>query len=414
MFSSHLSNLYKTVNYFERNGHMDGNNNNTVETEFTALSRLVFFSASVILTLLGVKLGGAFEILSLILASSLMLISSLAAKNILTSVLSFFPGIISYIIYALFVADTSGGYISVFLAAFPALFSVIPTLGIWMALKLKMSRSHAIAFTSVLCVCFLTFILALRIKVYMGVLDVSTVRAVIDAFFEPIEEMLSSLTYDHGSTNIQFYSDSDIANIINTAKRTLIGTVGAAMLIFVYLVTFASRLILSVFGLSRLFPTDEIHVIAFRPSEKNDMDICIERIRTHWRIDMSTVGATFAVIAYFTELLFSDPEKNYLIVTVAENILILLLPGLVYVGFRAFMATVTGISRGFFGILPPNGKRKSGRPILFILGIVLFVFSPTVVFLCLAANGVIDIFSESFRKKGAYNVMKNNIGNRKE
>lgn len=373
--------------------------------------RIILFAIAAILALFAVEADGFLNIILLIFGSSVMLVSALTAKNTFETVSSLMPGVAAYIIGFLTSMIYSGDVEYALIRALPAVFAILPSLGIWTAMKFNKSRSVSIAFSAFLCVIAVIFSSAVKIKIYIGALDISTVRAVLDEYFGSIGEMLSNFTYDNGTADIQLYNDADIANIVNTAKRTMIGTLGASMLVLSYFVTAAARFIAVVLGVYKIFPTDERDEVTLMPT-KDGVGVYFEHIRSPWRIELSTVSAGVAVAAYFVKMLFSSDDQ-LTAVTAAENLMILLLPGLVYVGLRAFMMLITGNSRGIFGIRSP-GKSTVKAIIFTVIGIAMLIVSPAALLLCLALNGIIDIFSENLRRKSALRVGENNKSDRKE
>lgn len=390
------------------------NTNKTAQLGIFA--RVIFFAAAAVLALFSAdSASGMPGAAASIIGAALILVSALSANNPVDTAASFLPGIAACFIYALIWADRSDGIGAAFLSAAPSLFMTILAFGLWFTVRLGKSRASSIAFTASICVILWMLCAAARIRYYTGKLDITTVRAVLDAFFDPVRSMLASIKFDHGDTSMQVYSDADIANMINATKRTFIGTLGALMLIAAYLVTAAARIISATFGVFSVFPTEERDEIAIMPTGENDdnVGIFVERVRLPWRIEVSTVSAVVAVAAYFVCMLFSDPDRQLAAVTVAENLMILLMPGLVYVGIRSLACGLTGNSRGLFG-LRSGRKNPLGSIIIFFMAIVLFFVSPAAPLMLMSLNGVIDIFSENFRRSGASRIGGNDIDDRKE
>ena len=371
---------------------------------FAAAAALAIFSAYSKMSLSGIAAS--------LIGAALILVPALASGSGFDTVSAFLPGIASYFIFAV-TWGRSEGFREAFISALPVLFMTVLAFGLWSTVKLRMNRAASIAFTASLCVIFWLLCAAVRIRAYTGKLDLDTIRAVLDAFFDPFRKVLASITFDNDGSNLQLYSDTDIENMISTAKRTFIGSLGALMLVAAYLVTVAARVVSALCGVFSVFPTEERDEIAIMPNDDGDsVGIFVEHIRLPWRIEISTISAVVAVAAYVVCILFQTPEKQLAAVTVAENMLILLMPGLVYVGVRSLIYGLSGNSRGLFGLRP--GKKNAFGPIVVaVAAVALFFVSPAAPLILLALNGVIDIFSENFRRASASHIV-DDAGDRKE
>ena len=364
-------------------------------------ARIGFFAAATALALFSASDTGLGGMAASVVSAALILVLALTSGSAVDTAAAFLPGLAVYIFRSLVFADRSDGLAMAFISSVSVLFILVIAFGLWSTVKLGQSRAASIAVTAALCVVFWLFCMALRVRSLTGRVDIETIRAVLDAFFEPFRNMLSSITFEQGGSTLRLYSDTAIDSMINTAKRTFIGSFGAAMLVVVYLSTVCARIISAIFGVFSVFPTAEHDEIAIMPTdEKNDrVGIFIEHIRFPWRIEISSVSAVVAVIAYVVCILFSDPDKQLTAVTVAENLMILLMPGLIYVGVRALAYGLSGNSRGLFGL---RAKRNSfGTIAIIIAATALFFVSPAAPLTLLALNGVIDIFSENFRRASA-------------
>lgn len=393
--------------------HTSGRPEQNKRTELGPAARVFFFAAAAALAIFSayskMSLSG---IAASLVGAALILIPALASGSGFDTAAAFLPGIASYLIFAV-TWGRSEGLWEAFVSALPALFMTVLAFGIWSTVKLGMNRAASISFTALLCVVFWLLCAAVRIRAYTGKLDLDTIRAVLDAFFDPFRKVLASITFDNDGSNLQLYSDTDIENMISTAKRTFIGSLGALMLVAAYLVTVAARVVSAVCGVFSVFPTEERDEIAIMPNDDGDsVGIFVEHIRLPWRIEISTISAVVAVAAYVVCILFQTPEKQLAAVTVAENMLILLMPGLVYVGVRSLVYGLSGNSRGLFGLRP--GKKNAFGPIaVAVAAVALFFVSPAAPLILLALNGVIDIFSENFRRASASHIV-DDAGDRKE
>ena len=356
---------------------------------------------------LSMKSLGAAGLFIPLAASAVTLVGVLSAdgtRSRIIRLLSVFLMNLGGVVIAAFL-DTgsfSDAFVSLAIISLPALFPGVITFGIWLSVRRGKNRSFAIAFSAALGTVFWLIVAGINIKHITGKLDIEQIRAVLDAFFEPLRAALASVTIDYKGTGVQVYGDNEIAGMIAIAKRTFIGSLGAVMMIASYIVTLIARIFAAFSGLPSLFPSEEHDEIAFVPVEEDpdDIDILVERIRFPWRIEISTVSAAVALAAYAVRMIFGHPEKTLTMVTVAENLMILLMPGLVYVGIRAAFTSLAGKSRGMFGF-----RSRNGNPVfavlLIIIAAVLFFISPSAPFMLFAANGAVDIFSENFRRAEA-------------
>ncbi len=350
---------------------------------------------------------GVIGLLVPLAASAVMLVGMLFENEEKIDIFSLLMPILSYAavvsVFAMLIRDNlTDGLINAVIKPLPMLFPGVISFGIWLSVRLGKNRSFAIAFSAALGTIFWLIVAGINIKHITGKLDIEQIRAVLDAFFEPLRAALASVTIDYKGNGVQVYGDNEIAGMIAIAKRTFIGSLGAVMMIAAYIVTLIARIFAALSGLPSLFPSEEHDEIAFVPVEEDpdDIDILVERIRFPWRIEISTVSAVVALAAYAVRIIFGHPEKTLTMVTVAENLMILLMPGLVYVGIRAALTSLAGKSRGMFGF-----RSRNGNPVfavlLIIIAAVLFFISPSAPFMLFAANGAVDIFSENFRRAEA-------------
>ena len=345
---------------------------------------------------------GFFGIFLTLASSAMILVAALSANNNIKRAIRLSSVIPAFLSVAILSSVSLGSFADAALKASPMLFPGVIALGIWFSVIRGKNRSFAIAFSAALGTLFWLILVALNIKYVAGSIDLPKIRAILDGFFEPLQSALSSVTIDHGGTSVQIYGDNEIAAMISTAKRTFIGSLGAIMLIGSYLVTLIARIIAALFGLDRLLPSEVHDEIAFVSCEDDpdDIDVLVERIKFPWRIEISTVSAVVALAAYGVRMIFRNPEKQLALVTCAENLLILLLPGLVYVGLRAVLMSLFGKSRGMFGFRSRE-KNPIFAVLLIITAIILLFISPSAPFILFAAGGAVDIFSENFRRAEA-------------
>ncbi len=266
--------------------------------------------------------------------------------------------------------------------------------GYSIAVRFRMRLSSTIALMAFLGVAAYFALMLTYVKADFGRIDIASIR-------ETVSAVSRVFVRDIKDTNGIFkLGNAELESLAVSMNQLFIGIIGVEMLIEAYLTTLAARVIAAVFGYSKLLPVEEHEEIEYVPIQidENDeigLDVFVERIKYRWRIELSTVTAAVAAIAYGFVMLFGGND-SLIAVIAAKNILLLICPGLVYVGIRAALGSITGKGRSFFGL---KFKIRPGGIMVLLLTVMLLFINRFGVIMILAANGIIDIFSESFRRK---------------
>ncbi|MCI8388413.1 MAG: hypothetical protein HFE63_08135 [Clostridiales bacterium] len=375
---------------------MNNNNDNKAPDGFKLPTQIVFciaiFGFGIVSALN--PLGVAGLPLSIIAAAMLTTFALTLADKYVKIIPLFAISILSYLASA-YIYKSYGLYTTaeVLAISIAALFPAILALPIYITVRLKQGRAVSIAASAITASLLWIAYAALSIRAEYGVCTLDNFRMMIDEAFEPVRQMLASLTYEHNGEAIAYYNNTDIEQLIYSVKTILLGSLTAAMMIISYFVTLVSRLIANSFDIRELFPYGmriRIHRTIKKTDDGKDYPALeIHRDKVQWRIQLDSVTAIVYIIAYLVSVLFASSNGVQLSATIAaQNIIVILAPGFIYAGIREVF--------GGFGTGAPTGAKGC---IIIPFAFILLFINPMTLFILFSVMGVISTLRENRRRK---------------
>lgn len=354
---------------------------------FRLPTRIVFCTAAVgfgVVSALN-PMGAAGLPLSIIAAAMLTALALSYGPDNTKVTMLFSLGLVSYAI-SVFIFALLGQYptnLSLILSA-AALFPSILALPVYLTLRMKKGRAVSIAAAALSSMCLWLIYTALSIYAEYGACTIENIRLMLDQAFEPVRQMLESLTYDKNGETTALYNITDIEQIIYNIEIILLGTTAAVMTIVAYFTTLAVRLIVNCFDQQRLLPVG-YRIRMRRVDGEDGPTVELSRETVQWRIELDSVTAVIFIVAYIVSVLFSSADKLLLPAVAAQNLIIMLTPAFIYAGGRDILL-------GF-------GSNSAGRGCaLPVFALILIFLNPMTLFMLLSVIGVAATLKENHRR----------------
>lgn len=286
---------------------------------------------------------------------SYMLVSFKSKRD---KLLAFVPAILSYIISAVLLANPA--YAAVSLAYIPA--SALLSY----AFSKKLGRISSICHTSVGIVLTLVLAAAAVYSASYGT-DLSMISSAFDSAKASLHELISETFYAIYNEIGYELSSFDSAELASVIVNTAFNLLPAIIIVISNVIAFILQSMLASCFINNDTPKEEIrNMVAF---------------------DMSIVSAIVFLVAFLVAAIFSN-EISVLSVT-AENIAIILMPGLIFTAVIALQGIIFGKNASCFGI------------IVYFAAILMFFYIPSIMFTVSALAGSVIVILNNVAKSKA-------------
>ncbi|MBQ8508904.1 MAG: hypothetical protein IJ493_03255 [Clostridia bacterium] len=274
--------------------------------------------------------------------------------------------------------------------ALAALFPAVLAYPIYITVRAGQGRTVTITAAALAATAFWLLYFGLSIYIEYGSLNAATIQQTLDDAFAPIRTTLSELTYEQNGETYPYYPENTIDTMIYQVKTLLLGSLAAIMVVIAYVTTLTVRIVANIFDVSALLPKGtRIHMRAVITPDGPTVEITKEKVQ--WYIQLDNVTAFVFIAAYFVSVLLSDAEGSMLpAAATADNLIVILLPGFVYVGVREIV----------LGFRDGTSTARIGCSVI-LLSVVLMFVNPMSVFLLLAVVGVASTIRENKRRQAA-------------
>ena len=344
-------------------------------------TQIAFIAAICFLPFLNSLVGGFLGAFISIIASAMNILLALefsASKPKLTLVLllNIVPFVGAYI------------YFENLAAALITLYPLALALPIFITVRIGLGRTASIACAAICCFALFLSSFVIVIAEQYGAVNIETASSFIDSVFSPMAEQFKNLLKEQGGEELQSITPQMIDMLIYYTKTVLIGTIAAAMIVFAYLATLATRLLANAFGVLDRLPLGlRVRVRAVMGADGPNVEVSQETVA--WRIEIDSVTVGVYIAAYIASvLLASDGTKMSILYIALQNLVMILSPGFFYCGVR-------DIALGF----KLKTHKSTFRTILLIFGIVFLFIMPNVPIMIMCALGVIVVIRENRARK---------------
>ncbi len=266
--------------------------------------------------------------------------------------------LIAYVLTALSSRDPIG--------AVACLVAVPPALALAFGTRRSAERADGLTRVGVICITALVLsislggMIALSLYRHLGSLTLSTLMDALETWRASLITAITSLELPADATAemAALISPESATNLVNSVFNILPGTLVATVVVLAAVIQFIQHAVLRTFGYAA-YLTDRVRV--FR---------------------MSFVSCLVFAVAYIVALV-SGTEASTLAGTVAQNIYIILMPGLALAGL---LRTVTGLTR--------RGARGMGCMFFFIILIpCLFLFAPFILAMVEVIGQIVNLIT---------------------